>query len=279
MKRDPSLHITKSEFSKICDLLGHKDFPIDTFFSFAKKNTLYSRGVIVSNKKTTKRVNNLLLVKTGDANLIADIIYASRIKLKHRGVRKITEADSRQWVNCKKLASICNTFCNDFGLETREGFIQYIEIGLSRMSDYKNLLQRLISMEENIVAQYECVKDLRSLSRSDMDIVMNLHNQFVNRVADATGILEDHSKDPTKLIHFKRLKDFLEEKGWLDRDDYMEAQFDSLTWCNGLPQISDLYSDKAVSRFNKYLYKIRNKSEASEEPEFSGGLWAQINKN
>ena len=30
----------------------------------------------------------------------------------------------------KKLAEICNTFCEDFKFDTREGFIKYIETGL-----------------------------------------------------------------------------------------------------------------------------------------------------
>lgn len=59
--------------------------------------------MVVSNKGTTKKVTNILLASKGNASLVADILYATRIKLKHRGVRKINESNTREWALCKSL--------------------------------------------------------------------------------------------------------------------------------------------------------------------------------
>ena len=95
--RDPSIHITKHQFEKILSQLEVYNFPIDAFFVIARKEAINTRVVVVTNNKTTKKVSNILLASKGDAALVADIIYATRIKLKHRGVRKIRETEPRNW--------------------------------------------------------------------------------------------------------------------------------------------------------------------------------------
>lgn len=231
------------------------------------------RTVLVSNNKNTKRVNNILLASKGDAALVADIIYATRIKLKHRGVRKINESNSREWANCKKLAEICNTFCEDFKLDTREGFIKYIELGIKKMDgNYNNLLNRLSSMSEKISDLYSATLEMED----DSGNAKSIHDYFIKRVADVTGIYESFVNQPDKYIHFVRLDKFLSEKGW-DPTQFIDAQFESLAWCNGLPEPSQMYNDKAIERYNKYLFKHKNHSQ-SEEPKVEGSLWSKINK-
>lgn len=272
--RDPSIHITKHQFEKILSQLEVYNFPIDAFFVIARKEAINTRVVVVTNNKTTKKVSNILLASKGDAALVADIIYAIRIKLKHRGVRKINESNSREWANCKKLAEVCNTFCEDFNLDTREGFIKYIETGLKRMTDYRNVMQRLLSMQENITNQIDAEIELSSLDRSEFEEVIRIKDYYFKKVASATGIY-DGVDNPEKLIHFLRLKTFLDERGW-DPMKFIDAQFESLAWCNGLPEPSQMYNDKAIERYNKYLYKNKSKQLLDNEPQVEGSLWDKI---
>lgn len=273
-KRSPSIHITKSQFEEILNTLEVDNFPVEAFFVIARKEAINHRAVLVSNNKNTKRVNNILLASKGDAALVADILYAIRIKLKHRGVRKINESNSREWANCKKLAEVCNTFCEDFNLDTREGFIKYIETGLKRMTDYRNVMQRLLSMQENITNQIEAEMELSSLDRPEFEEVIRIKDYYFKKVASATGIY-DGVDNPEKLIHFLRLKTFLGERGW-DPMKFIDAQFESLAWCNGLPEPSQMYNDKAIERYNKYLYKNKSKQLLDDEPQVEGSLWDKI---
>lgn len=273
MSREPSIHINKSQFEEILNTLEVDNFPVEAFFVIARKMAINHRAVLVSNHKNTKRVSNILLASKGDAALVADIIYATRIKLKHRGVRKINESNSRDWANCKKLAEICNTFCGDFQLETREGFIKYIETGLRRMSDYRNILPRLISMQDNITAQVSA--EIELMEDPYPGITKEVHEYFIKKIANTTGIYEPYSDQPEKYVHFLRLSKFLFERDW-DYVKFIDAQFESLAWCNGLPEPSQMYTDKAIERYNKYLYKNKNKQLLGEEPQVEGSLWDKI---
>lgn len=271
-KRSPSIHITKSQFEEILNTLEVDNFPVEAFFVIARKEAINHRAVLVSNNKNTKRVNNILLASKGDAALVADILYATRIKLKHRGVRKINESNSREWANCKKLAEICNTFCEDFKFDTREGFIKYIETGLKRMTDYRNVMQRLLSMQENITNQVYAEIELQN---SDLKLTKEIHDYFIGKIAKATGIYESYENQPERYVHFAKVGDFLKEEGW-DYKTFIDAQFESLAWCNGLPDITQMYTDKAIERYNRYLYKNKNKQLLEDEPIVEGSLWDKI---
>ena len=273
-KRSPSIHITKSQFEEILNTLEVDNFPVEAFFVIARKEAINHRAVLVSNNKNTKRVNNILLASKGDAALVADILYATRIKLKHRGVRKINESNSREWANCKKLAEVCNTFCEDFKFDTREGFIKYIETGLKRMTDYRNVMQRLLSMQENITNQVEAELELKG--DKDPGFTKDIHDEFIKRVASVTGIYESYEHQPEKYVHFLRIHNLMDEKDW-NVFQFLDAQFEALVWCNGLPEPSQMYNDKAIERYNKYLYKNKDKR-TLDEPQVEGSLWDKIRK-
>lgn len=271
--REPSIHITKSQFEEILNTLEVDNFPVEAFFVIARKEAINTRAVVVSNKGTTKKVTNILLASKGNASLVADILYATRIKLKHRGVRKINESNTREWALCKKLAEICNTFCEDFKFDTREGFIKYIETGLNRMTDYRNVMQRLISMQDNITNQIDAEIELKG--DKDPGFTKDIHDEFIKRVASVTGIYESYEHQPEKYVHFLRIHNLMDEKDW-NVFQFLDAQFEALAWCNGLPEPSQMYNDKAVERYNKYLYKNKNKK-SLEEPQVEGSLWDKIN--
>lgn len=273
-KRSPSIHITKSQFEEILNTLEVDNFPVEAFFVIARKEAINTRAVVVSNKGTTKKVTNILLASKGNASLVADILYATRIKLKHRGVRKINESNSREWANCKKLAEVCNIFCEDFKFDTREGFIKYIETGLKRMTDYRNVMQRLLSMQENITNQVEAELELKG--DKDPGFTKDIHDEFIKRVASVTGIYESYEHQPEKYVHFLRIHNLMDEKDW-NVFQFLDAQFEALAWCNGLPEPSQMYNDKAIERYNKYLYKNKDKR-TLDEPQVEGSLWDKIRK-
>lgn len=272
-KRDPSIHITKSQFQEICDELGI-ELPVDTIFAYAQRKAINTRGILVSNNKINKQVNNVLLADKGDAQMVADIIYATRIKLKHKGVRKINQGNLREWTNCKKLAEICNTFCQDFELPTREGFIKYIELGIKKMPDARALTTRLIGLQDSITEEFSAIKEIQELSPKDKQTITQIQDFYVRQIADRTGIYEP-IKDPGKFTHFIRLYDFLNKKGW-NYKEYIIAQFEGLAWCNGIPELSQLTSEKAISRYNKYLYK--HGEDITQEDDEEGSLWDKINQ-
>lgn len=276
-KKDPSIHITKSQFLKILDGLGIEDFPTDNFFAQARQVSVNTRAILVSNKKDTKKVNNILLASKGDASMVADIVYSIRIKLHHRGIRKINETNKRDWALCKDLANICNQFVQDFNFKSaRAGFIAYINIGFKRMGrDHRNILTRLIAMAENIYTYYETEQVIQS--DTDKSFTKSIYTYYNKKVADATGIYEraELESDPEKYNHFLQIRQLCEDNKWY-YEDFVDAQFDGMAWCNGLPEPHNMYGPKAIERYKKFIYKY-GKSETNTAVQGGGSLWDQIN--
>ena len=54
--REPSIHITKSQFEEILNTLEVDNFPVEAFFVIARKEAINHRAVLVSNNKNTMRV-------------------------------------------------------------------------------------------------------------------------------------------------------------------------------------------------------------------------------
>lgn len=278
MNREPSVHITKSQFLQLLEELDIKAFPVDAFFRQAAKRALNTRAVVVTNKKTTKQVSKVLLASKGDTQLTADIIYAVRIQLKHRGVRKITEFHKRDWSLCKELTSICNQFAETYNFETtREAFIAYIKLGFERMGkNNRNWLPRLVSMSDNIFAYYDSLQETNE--DDNFEATNSIYEMFNRKIADATGIIETEElkNNPETHLHFYQLRKLLESQGW-DPEDFIDAQFEAMAWCNSIPEIALLYGPKAIERYKKYLYKHSNGK--TSEPKVNGSIWDMMKKN
>ena len=91
MLREPSIHITKSNFVDICNEL-EISVPINQFFQLAKRRAVNTRSITVSNKKLQRQVNKVTLADTGDAALFAVIIFVvNLILVLEKGILSISK--------------------------------------------------------------------------------------------------------------------------------------------------------------------------------------------
>lgn len=272
--RDPSIHITKSSFREILKELEISNFPLEDFFVKARQVSVDARIIAPTDKRTKKKVDNITLASKGDADLAADILYSVRVQLKHRGIKKINESNSQQWSLCKKLADVCNTFCDDFGLSTRAGYIKYMMIGFRKMNgNHKNHLNRLISMAQNITDSYQASNDINQ-DRYPIE-TEEIHNYYCQVIADRAGFKVNYKDQPETYIYFVRLREFLDSQG-IDYEEWIDAQFEGLAWCNGLPDPDKLLGDKANSYYAKFRFK---NNKPNEVPKVSGSIWSKIHRD
>lgn len=275
MKRDPSVHLLKSSFKKILLELEVKNFPLEEFFIKARAYSIDSRNIVTTNAKSNKRANNITIASNGDANLAADILYSVQIQLKHRGVKKIDE-NNRQWSLCKKLAEVCNTFCRDFNLELRYGYIKYIKMGFSRMQgNNRNYLNRLISMAQNISDSFQAIEEINHDSNPLETAI--IHDYYCKVIADRAGFKVNYSQQPEVYVYFVRLIEFT-LNNHIDPEEWVDAQFEGLAWCNGLPEPDKLIGDKANTYYTRFKFK-NNNNKPGDEPRVSGSLWDKIKED
>lgn len=255
--REPSIHVTKSVFIQILDNLdiavSRED--IDRIFRIARGSALSSRAVLKgNNKKNRQKLQRLASSSISDANLLADIIYATRIKLKHTGVTKINQ-NNPQWARIKELVPRINDFCERFSMTKREGYILFVTRGLKMLQDTKkkmptNPVSYLSLNFDKLVNMMEAERTLE-MDESPTD-TQELYNYYCNHILSQTGIGVNYRTNPEEYIYFYNAKLLADQLG-VDYATYIDAQFDALAFCNGIPKIQDLYGDKAKQRLIKYL--------------------------
>lgn len=262
MKKSPSIHITLSQY---IDLTGCSEKAARALFRKARAFSLSNRVVIQgNNRKNRKVLVSLQSASLGDTQLLADIIYATRIKLKQVGVTKINQSDS-QWPKLKNLVPRINEFCDKFGMSHREGYISFVKAGLKMLSSTKRRIpvSPVIYLSSNydkvinqIEAEYLIKKDESPRETREM------HDLYITRILEMTGISSDYQNNPQEYVYFLYARELADELG-INYETFIEAQFAALAFCNGIPKPEDLYADKARQRLLQYM--SRNKLSIQDE--------------
>lgn len=269
--RQPSIHVTKDVFTKLINQFFSGDIKqshIDELFRQARGYSLDNRSISVSASKY-KKISKHVEGSISDANLAADIIYSLRIKLHHLGVTKIKQSDPA-WGQIRQLTPTLNQFCESHKFSKREGYITFIELGLKLMARNKRpnygytaswILNHAQFIEENYDS-LESVKNDQYPQQTEL-----LMSCYQTKVLEITGLSIDYKKNPQDYICFVKARELCDKLS-VDYDTFIEAQFDALAFCNGIPNLADLSNEKSEQRLAKYISKnglvIKPKSKLSE---------------
>jgi hypothetical protein len=273
--RDPSIHITESNLRKILkefdmDVIMDKNFDkfISQFMGKAKLYSVSNRSISVTNKTLEKKTNRVLNSTIADTELFSQLLLHTRRKLKHQGLVQI-KPGSRDWLILKEIVSLANEFCETFSLEKREGYIHFINIGVSKMNKF--MLVKFTPMGSSIIETFQAQLDLQDDDKPKE--TEKMYNFYVNQILSKTGIPIDYTKNPDKYIYFYKARVLAKGLG-VDALTYIKAQFYALEWRNGYPDPIQLIGDKAVQYLNKYLFE--NKISVKKPEEKSKIDWKKI---
>nr|DAJ30116.1 MAG TPA: hypothetical protein [Caudoviricetes sp.] len=279
--REPGIHIYKKTFIGIIDKLGIKISPenINKIFTMAREFTLDHRSVLNDKASITKSANRRTKSTLGDANLLADIIYSVRIKLKHIGITKIKQSDP-QWVQIKELVPTVNLFCDTFKLTKRDGYIKFVEIGLNLMSKSRrpnfNYCASWILKYADVILRYYEAEILLSEDEYPQE-TREIYNIYINKILEMTGITNNYINNPTEYVNFLWARKMADDLG-VDHKTFIDAQFDALAFCNGIPKIEDLKNEKAQQRLTQYISKNGLILHPKNETSFNNSIWDSFKK-
>lgn len=253
--REPGIHISKTQFINLLSKFGVelKQSQVDKFFVEARGLSLSSRSLISKRASLVNKAEKRVSGNIRGANTLADIIYSTRISLKHNNVTRIKQKDP-EWTQIKELMVKLEDFIQQYKFKNkREAYIEYVKTGFSLMKGrgYNSVLW-LNSNYEYICNVYKSRRDLQD--DSDPDGTREVYDIYSNLVLERVGIKEDYIKYPDKYICFLRAREMADSLG-ITYEAFIEAQFEFLEFCNGIPRIEDLYGDKAKQRLIKYLSK------------------------
>ena len=103
-----------------------------------------------------------------------------------------------------------------------------------------------------------------------------MHDIYVSLIAEKTGIWNNYKGDPLQYVNFYWAKQLANQLN-VDYETFIEAQFNALDFCNGIPKLEDLGNDKAKQRLTQYLSK--NGLEVKEESKMvSDDVWKDFKK-
>lgn len=256
MKREPSIHITKTVLIKIFNEIfnGHKlssEKIVDTVFYKAKSYSLHTRTITVSDDRMEKKAKKLVQSSRRDADLLAKLIYTTRQAMKHRGISLI-KVGSKDWGTLKEITAHALNFTNEFNLTRRYGFLKFIEIGLSKMKRFTYLLNKLPSMYQGICETYQAMLEIEQ--DDDTEMTKEMYKVYIRRIIENTGIHDSLEELPDKYVWFVRARKQAKNMGVSVRV-YIEAQFDGLDFSKGIPHPTQLVGPKATDRIARYCYK------------------------
>ena len=257
MEREPSIHITKSVFMNLLKEANIKasQAKVNQLFKLARGLSLDSRTMIAQTNNQLKQVRRTE-GNIKSANLAAEIAYGLRIKLKHIGVTKTKQTD-RTWPQIRELTTTLNTFCENNSLKQREGYLAFITIGFDLMNQKKgvnfNYWASWMLKHADWINNTYLSKDAIKHDEYPMETqqVMSLYS---TRVSEMTGMYVDYSKNNNDYVHFIGARK-LADKWGVDYETFIDAQFEALAFCNGIPALKDIDTDKAEERLTKYVAK------------------------
>lgn len=250
MIREPSIHITRNDLQKILKSLGiEEEYFVKEIMKRAKSYSLNSRNVMITNDKLEKKAKKIIQSSRKDADLFAQLIYAIRKSKKHRGI-SMMKPGGKDWDILKEVAASALYFTNEFNLKKRDGFIEYITIGMNKMKKFS--LLKFKNLNESISETYDADTEIKEDDESDITEAM--YNIYFQTILSNTGI-PDESKDiPERYVWFVRARIEAENLN-IDPLIYIKAQFAGLDFANSIPHPTQLVGVKARDRVMRYAYK------------------------
>jgi len=252
--RDPSIHIRRSKLKSILENILPQGVLIDELVDHvmreAKSVSVTNRLFIESNKAHERKVENLKKSSRDNTALMAKLIFIIRKKLKHKGVELI-KAGSKDWVLVKSVTEKADLFCEDFGLPLKEGYTEYIKVGLSFM--YKFRITTLPSLYPSICERYAAIQRLKT--DSNPELTKKAHDYYRIYISKVTGVINNYEAIPEKYVLFMDVVEFSKKFG-VSIKSYLDAQLEYfLDKLGNIPAPEQLITDKAKIRLNSYLIK------------------------
>lgn len=252
--REPSLHIKWSDFKQVIGrVLGIEDDDqleglTSEVFHIGKPLSIHTRTVTVSNERMERKTKKLLESSRRDADLLAQLIYAARQKLKHR-VRLI-KPSSKDWPMVKEITAHALDFSNEFGFTRKSGFRKYLEVGISKMQKFA--LPKFLNMYEGICLTYQCMLEIQQ--DKDSEMTSEMYKLYSQRIIENTGIHDRLEELPDKYVWFVRAREEAKKMN-ISVKIYLNAQFAGLDFTKGIPHPTQLVGAKATERVIRYCYE------------------------
>lgn len=267
--KDPTLHITRSALVKI---LSEVKFSARTgpkvlankIFEQAQPYQIRNRTIVKGNKKVRTKIDRLKKAENPIVPVFNRILMAVRMKLKHKGIKAINK-ESSQYITLVEVSNLAYQFSEDFDIVPREdGYKLFCELGISMMGRVYGL-NKFKYLSEKITQR--CADMVEVLHDPKVEDTKEFYEAWKLILIKYTGIEKDiQISDYTEYIHFvegRKLADQYEA----DYTEWIEAQFAELAFLNTVPELAQLSTENACTRYERFVTKQSVKADDGSVPE------------
>ena len=174
------------------------------------------------------------------------------------------------WLEVKEVCSLATEFCNEFSLPIKQGYLDYIEIGMDKMKTYS--LNRFKSLHGAIIKTFEAKIEVTQDTHPNR--TLELIREYNTRILDQVGYTPEKLSWEQQAAFVKARKEVF--RIGIGIKNYIDAQFEELAWTKSIPDPLQLYGEKAVERAVKYCYKNNIKIGSKEKNSID---FSKIRKN
>lgn len=260
MKRDPSLHITKSDLVKLLAEINYSQRTsgialADKIFENAKKYQITDRYLQILEQKSAvkKKVTKSMEADDVPAGLVEKFnLWLVTERTAHNEYIKATpiSKSNKQYTLLKEVVKMSQDFVEKFEITPQsDGHREYIRLGLRVMKRYS--LNRFKTYDTLINEMFE----------SSVIVLMDEHKEDTSKFY---GIWQESMVKHTSMEGLDLLSDYVkyahmvygrEQADECDAyyEDWVEAQFDGLSFMNVIPELSQFYGENAKKRWEKYI--------------------------
>lgn len=249
-KREPSIHITRTNFFEIMDELGYTYKDVSRIFKKAKSYSISTRSFIISDDKLRKEVGKLVESKRHDAAIFAQLIYVIRKNKKHLGITPMKPSD-KSWGTLKVVAANALKFFTEFEFKNRkDAFTKYIEIGINKMKRFN--LNKFLTMHEVICETYQAMVEIEN--DDDKDITQEMYKIYIRYIIGRIGMYDKEEETPERYVWFVRARNQARDMN-ISFKIFINAQIEAFDFMERSPHPAQLVGLKATDRVMEYMYK------------------------
>ena len=258
MKRDPAIHIRRSDLQEILSLSDHE---VGMLMISAHKVNIRNRIVITAPAKTRKKLERTVQAEE-NVTVLFNTIYNGVTLANHIKTLPIKKNDP-QYLTLKEISKQAYDFCVLFDLGQEDGFKLYVELGI-KLLDRKFSIYRLKSASHKIADYYKNLQVIDEDETPDKTKEMYLIWQKVMLKCFGQNIKVGNVNQFVHFVYAKRDADVMGAK----YDDWIEAQFDKWAFLNSAPEFSQLNGENAALVYQVYMGKTDKEYESDEEKNY-----------
>ena len=251
MIRRPSLTILHSDLLKVVsDLWCNKELDkmtaqqITDEIIFKASDYPLVRSVIVTNKSTSKKIQR---ASSNYVDHFNRVLNAVRQSLGHKFSKLILNTDREYLILCE-VAKDAESYCETFAMPISEGFIEFCEVGLSKIG--RNYSLNKFKSYKSKIFQHKSKLDA-IINDSDPEVTQQIARAYLIacKIIDeeqASRIFKTHQHD---FIYTRELIEINKAnyKTWI------EAQFSGLKYLDVVPEPYQLHGEESEKRYFSYL--------------------------